>query len=521
MVKKTGRVLEFLSEKVVKIILLGISAILAFWSVRYTYSYPLDYSNERATIAPDSIGGNLVFFLGILVAFYMLQKLLLRGEESVVQKKIYIFALTTVAVVGIILFWYVSNSHIPPYWDQAQVFFDALSFKEGDYSDMKAYLGMYPQQYGLVFLYELIFLVMPDEYISIQYVNVLFVLVIIFFSYRLADELFHNQVVNLYCILGTVAFLPMFLYVNFVYGDVGFTALAIVGNYFVLRWRNENKVRYALWSVVSFAFAYLLRKNILIVLLGVLIVLAIDAWKRMSLQSLVVGVMILLIPMLSMSAVKVSYEMRSGQKVSEGIPAIMWIAMGMQESYNGCGVFNGYSESTYRGEAASDTDSAIRIAKGDIENRLEEFRNDASMTIDFYKAKLQGQWIEPTFSSLMETSKDKGEPTAVVKVLYHGEMQSRILGFMDYYNSVIYIGVFLFVVHALLKKDDILSLSLPVAIIGGFLFSILWEAKGRYVMPYVVFMLPFMAQGLYVPQVIVKKVLQKCLLRPVKFLGKS
>lgn len=515
MVENAGRILENIAEKAVKVILLGISGVLAFWSVRYTYGYPLDYSLEWVTIAPDSVGKHLIVFLGVPVVLYVLQKLLLQGEEELVRKKVFIFSLIIVGIVGIGLFWYVTNSHIPPHWDQAQVFLDALSFKAGDYSDMTAYLGMYPQQYGLIFLYEIIFLFMPDEYISIQYVNVLFVLVIIFFSYRVAEELFHNQVVNFYCILGNVAFLPMFFYVSFVYGDIGSTALVILGTYFMLRWRSGQRFRYACGAVVSFAFAYLFRKNILIVLLAVVIVLAIDAWKRMSWKSLLLGILVLLVPVLSMSAVKLSYEMRSGQKVSEGIPAIMWISMGMQESYNGCGVFNGYTESTYRGAAASDADEATRIAVEDIQRRLEEFGNDTSMAIDFYKAKLQGQWIEPTHSALIETSKDKGEPTEVVKALYYGESQSRILGFMNYYNSLVYIGVFLFALHAVFKKDELLSLSLPVAIIGGFLFSILWEAKGRYVMPYVVFMLPFMAQGLYVPQLLLKRVMHQY------FLGKS
>ena len=36
-----------------------------------------------------------------------------------------------------------------------------------------------------------------------------------------------------------------------------------------------------------------------------------------------------------------------------------------------------------------------------------------------------------------------------------------------------------------------------MAVIGGFLFSILWEASSRYVLPYVVYMIPLAAMGIY------------------------
>ena len=40
------------------------------------------------------------------------------------------------------------------------------------------------------------------------------------------------------------------------------------------------------------------------------------------------------------------------------------------------------------------------------------------------------------------------------------------------------------------------QLFLPLAVLGGFLFHTLWEAKSQYILPYFVCMLPCAAAGL-------------------------
>ena len=47
---------------------------------------------------------------------------------------------------------------------------------------------------------------------------------------------------------------------------------------------------------------------------------------------------------------------------------------------------------------------------------------------------------------------------------------------------------------------------LLIAIIGGFMFSVLWEAKSRYVLPYMIFSLPLAAGGVYWLQEYIKSI---------------
>jgi len=510
--KKAGSFFENLCDKAVKMIILVIAGALTFWAGKYTFFYPTDYSSEWALIAADSVGKNILIFGLVLLVIYGLQAVVLRGTEEKRKKKVFIFAWTAVIMIGIGLSWFVANTHIPPYWDQAQVYLDAINFKNGDYSDMNNYLGMYPQQYGLIFLYELVFLFVKESYVVLEYFNVIFVLGIIFFSYLTCEELFHNQTVNFYCILGTSLFLPMHIYVNFVYGDLASTAFAIIGIWAVLRWRNTVRIRYTVVAVTAFIIAYLARKNTLVILIAVLLALCVDAFRRMHWKSALLGLFIFLLPLVSMSGVKLSYQWRSGNEIEKGIPAIMWMAMGMQGSVEyGCGVFNGYTESQFRGAAQSDPEKASMIAREYMSGRWEEFRMNPDMAVEFYKSKIQSQWIEPTFSSFIMTFRFGEEPTEYAISFYYGETVARLIKIMNYFNFILYVGVFCFAVAALFRKEPVLSSMGLIAVIGGFLFSIIWEAKGRYVMPYVIFLLPYMSQGLYEVQIGVKKVVLKVL----------
>ncbi len=62
---------------------------------------------------------------------------------------------------------------------------------------------------------------------------------------------------------------------------------------------------------------------------------------------------------------------------------------------------------------------------------------------------------------------------------------------------LIYLGMLLYYLLAIRKETQPLEHLLAVVIIGGFFFSILWEAKARYVFPYYVMMYPLYTIGYF------------------------
>ena len=71
---------------------------------------------------------------------------------------------------------------------------------------------------------------------------------------------------------------------------------------------------------------------------------------------------------------------------------------------------------------------------------------------------------------------------------------------MDKYGFFVYtltaVGVILAFINRKKNNYGILHYILLTAIIGGALFYLVWEAAGRYVLPYFIFALPYAAAGL-------------------------
>ena len=69
-------------------------------------------------------------------------------------------------------------------------------------------------------------------------------------------------------------------------------------------------------------------------------------------------------------------------------------------------------------------------------------------------------------------------------------------GYMDAMQTAVYALSALGGARLMKKKDDMAALALPVTILGGALYHLLFEAKAQYAYPYMVYMLPLAAIGL-------------------------
>ena len=65
---------------------------------------------------------------------------------------------------------------------------------------------------------------------------------------------------------------------------------------------------------------------------------------------------------------------------------------------------------------------------------------------------------------------------------------------MNQHQQIVFCGVLLCVL-ALFKRRDILSCLLPLVILGGLMYHLLFEAKSQYALPYFILMLPLAAAG--------------------------
>ncbi len=506
--RKSGAYFEGFGEKAVKIIAFVLLAVLTVWTASYTCCYPLDYSAEYMTIHEDSLFKNLAVAVMAMVAFWGLSALLFRGKNEEQKKKIvWYFAIAETFLIGLALTVWVTQTGFQPNRDAKQVYGTALEFLQGDYTAMTYnYIQGFQQQLNLVFLEELI-LKIGGDYGVFQYLNVICIMAIVFFLYRITDKIFQNQIVNFYCLIGTAGFLPMYFYSNLVYGDVCSIALSIVAIWALLNWLGRKKKRHVAVAVVCLTVATLARKNTLIILVAIFICLLIHAWKESSWQAVVVGALISAVLFGSMQLIPHMYEKRSGVELGDAMPSIMWIAMGTQGDWGGHGVYNAYNESVFW-STGGNAKEASALAMNTIKERMQEFANNPALAKDFYKNKMLEQWGEPTYGSMILTyeEQDAGEG---VKAIYTGSIQGKLISIQNYYGFIVYFSVLLFIVGRIKKKDNIWQMLLLIVVVGGILFSIIWETKSRYVFPYVICMIPYMACGMWMVQEGIRKLVRK------------
>ena len=190
------------------------------------------------------------------------------------------------------------------------------------------------------------------------------------------------------------------------------------------------------------------------------------------------------------------YEERVGFELNEGAPMLLYVAMGMQEGDRAPGWSNGYILHIYGGESEFDGEKSTELAVADIRDSMQKFVEDPGYMGWFYLKKFTSQWNDPSYQSFVMTHINEEARSGVVNSMYDGKLQWLMTWFMNQYQSLIFVGVFLCVIYRFWVEKPLEHQVLLIVIFGGFLFHMIWEAKGRYILPYFVAMLPMAAVGL-------------------------
>ncbi len=287
-------------------------------------------------------------------------------------------------------------------------------------------------------------------------------------------------------------FLPFLLMCSWVYGDVPSLFFVALAYWRFLRMKKKMTVWDATAFVLSIVLAVLLRKNALIFVIGFMIALVFEAIRTKKLLYVGISVLALCMPLLAVKGVEAYYERISGYEIDGGIPSSMWIAMGMIDGGAKPGWFNNFCVPNYYA-VDCDREQAAMIAHDKISERLQEFLENPVSAISFYKRKICTQWNDPLFGTIkMIAPDDVSQASGLTKFI--NENQHGMMVSLSVLQSVIYIGVFLYCILEAREKTIADNVML-ICLIGGFLFSILWEANSRYIFSYVYMLFLFSAAG--------------------------
>lgn len=496
-------IFENISMKFVLVICILAGALFTFWAGIYSNVFPEDYSQEIAKKVSDSFLVNILAWLGVIFVIWVVWKIVsLRSQnnEEKLQKRLHIMMIILCILLGIFLMVWIHIAHYTPVGDQYYVYSDAIEMLKGNYStmDVGGYAFHYPYQLNMAFLYQILFTVFHTQsYRLIQYLNIISILLTIYFGYRIVKEITRVPVVQVCYMMFGFTFLPLLLYSQYVYGDVISQAMASLAIWGLMRWCNSEKMYYRVIIVGAMVIGCLLRVNFYVVLIAVSIALIYHIIKNKSWQSILLLVLCALLSLSSSVLIKAYFEKKSGIEVSRGLPLSYRLHYAMQESPDGPGTYNNDLIMDYMLIAEYDYDAFNIMHRAALKERIQEFKDHPEKIPDFYSRKLMLQWNDHTFSSAFATSwvgeKAMGD---VEWSVYYGSIKRFCDGYMDRYLFVLYlsftIGMFVF----WRQKNELYHYVPLIVIIGGVLCSILIEAKGRYVMPYVILMQPYAAIGL-------------------------
>ena len=468
-------------------------SMLLFAGSFLTTCYADNMETQQVLLRPDNPLWNLLELAGFGLLFcgclYLYEKI---GEKF--RRGLLVFTLTFVFGFGILLILF---GRTVPAADALSVYNAAAEWILGNTDIIHptvSYLSYYPQQIGLMAFLELLLRIWNLTGLSVpawHFIKLVYVCLLcgaIWFQYLSLQYLWPENYKNISCcyLVLVCCNLPMIMYSSFVYGEIPSFAALSVGCYLLLRLlgsvspggssrdnvsRNDapsvtaydyvpRMLRQILFtgfgSILFLTLSVMLRKNSLIPVIAVLLVLLFEALRpgrngKMRLGLLIMAVCLAVTSVGILPLVQKCYEKKAGNTLSSGVTAMSYLAMGMQEASRGCGWYNGFNIDTYD-TAGMDIAIANEISRLAIDERLTYFREHPGYTADFYLHKHLSQWADGTYASRQATLATYGGRSAFFKEVYEGSLSGGYIEWCNAWQNVLYLGVLVFCIDSLKKR---------------------------------------------------------------------
>lgn len=541
-----------LSVNFVRILTL-LLAVLLFAGSFLTTCYAENMETQQVLLRFDNPLWNLLELAGYGLLFAGCLSLF-RKTGSKFRRGLLIFTLGLILLFGGLLIVF---GRTVPAADALSVYNAAAEWILGNTDIIHptaSYLSYYPQQIGLMAFLELLLrlwnltgLNVPAwHFIKLVYVCLLCVAVL--FQYRSLKYLWPERWEPVSCcyLVLVCCNLPMIMYSSFVYGEIPSFAALSIGLYLLLRLLagcipahsvdisstdktiaagasaalNAVTIAAALGSVLFLTLSVMLRKNSLILIIAVLLVLLFEALRsgrsgRARAGLLLMAACLTVTSVGILPLVQKCYEQKAGNTLRSGVTAMSYFAMGMQESSRGCGWYNGFNIDTYDA-AGMDTSLANEISRQAIEERMTYFREHPGYAVNFYLHKHLSQWADGTYASRQATLAAYGGRSSFFHEVYEGSLSPAYIEWGNAWQNVLYLGMLLFCIAAVRKRSPGTVSAVPtdaddfhyrnsclytyvglIAVLGGFLFHIIWEANSRYIFVYSLLLMPYCAAGIH------------------------
>lgn len=475
-------------------------ALTASAYLETSYLNTNDISGENIDIYSDNVFLNLI----LLVIYLSVAYLFYHCTDAIPKRYFELLLFGWVFCFGSV---FIGTTKLAPpiYSDSFMLINAAIDASDGFYHNMPTYFSRFPFQLGYVLYAEVFLRVMfvvlpglPEGYyvLGLQFINLVWLMLCYYSLLCITRCLWDDERVHKLCMLLMFFSLQPMMSCTFLYGNIPALACGTVAVWMFLKFMQEDKLRFALLCVLFLTAAVALKLNLMIFLVAIGALWLVKLVKKFSLKSCLCLVLAAVCALTLSKIPQAVYEKRSGYEFGEGIPMVAWLAMGMSEGHAAAGWYKEDHTVTAFKESGNDPDLTGEKAKTAIAERLGFFGENPREAMSFFAEKLRSQWNEPSYDSiwLNQVFTSYSEKGGIYSLLCD-KGERLTVGFMNQHQQLVFLGMLMGII-ALVRKRDILSCILPLIILGGLMYHLLFEAKSQYALPYFILMMPVAAMGL-------------------------
>ena len=450
--------------------------------------------NQRVMLARDGFGG-LALTAALLLALAAVHAFLRRraGRRAFAAA----LALWTAAALCFVL-----SVGLLPRADSALVIEAAKRFAAGDFSPLEGeYFSRVSYQLGICLPLEGLARLLPglDLNLLMQALNCVISAALMALLCGLAGGLSGDVRTSGAAALLYLAFVPMLLFNMFVYGVLPMLLLCVLAMRCFARCARTGERRFGVLYALLIGAAAALKPNAMIVMLALLICAAVLALQRKDGFLLLCAALSAVLCFALPAGVIRLYELRAGVTLAPDTGMLLRLAMGMQDSMIAAGWYNGVIEEYWPLSVTPEMEKAAALEM--LAARLREFAADPAGAWAFFKEKCLTQWAEPSYDILWygAVCGKSGRFNGLAHAIFRDGSPVRALlaGYMNIFQQAAYVLALIGTCGMIKEKRiEAVQLMLPVTVLGGFLYHMLFEAKSQYIYPYMLLLLPLAAAGM-------------------------
>lgn len=453
-------------------------------------------ARETITFHNDNVLLNIILMILVLIAL----SVLIKDVLSKINTKIFTSVLCIYTfVLGLI--WILSVKSLVAY-DSEMLSNTAINFSKGDYSDLQPdnkYFYNYPFQLGYVLVCQIVNIFFKDDiyYIALQVLNLISLIVSYLAFIYMTHLLFKEKSIVNTTVLLLFGCISGIMFTTFVYGNLVSLAFGMWAVALEIKYIKTEKKYLMVISAILIGISIAVKSNSMIILMAMCIILLIKFLDTKNLWDLVSIMLCVVFGLNFLNIVIDSYENKANVDLGSGVPKILWLNMGLHESNLGYGWYDATYTLVIFHANNKDVELSTQEGLKQIKEQVQYFIENKDYTRKFFTEKILSQWNEPTYSCIWvsETREHGGELPSFAEDIYYNDLRGWIVGFMNQYQQIIFL-LALICFGRIYSKKDISMYIIPLIILGGFLYHMLFEAKSQYILIYFLMLVPMCSYGL-------------------------